>query len=344
MRKVFLIFNEISKVGLIFLINLFLYQMAFADEILLKNGDRIKGRILEMDPTALVFSTKYAKEIKIDLSEVRNVLTTKPVEIHMKNGWSLKGNILPSKNGMMRVKPKNGKESALIEWKKVASINAPQKKEAKWSGKFSLGASQQQGNVDRATYTIGGEGGLHLGKDEFGLRFLTFYAEDNGDVTARNTFGKFSFKHFFGKKWYWNMNAEGYKDTFKNLNLRLSIGPGAGFQIWNDLKKKLSIEAGVTYFSEDLKQGNDKQYSSARMAGDFSYHFTDSLNFNNNFVVYPSLENTDEYILRNQASISQKIGAGWALQLTHIFDYNNNPATGIQKDDFNTVLGLQYDF
>ncbi len=329
---------------MIFSFNGLLPHQSLADEILLKNGDRITGRILELDPSALVFSTKYAKEIKIDISEVRNVSTTTPVEIHMKNGWTLKGNILPTKKGLMEVKPKDGEESALIDWKKVESINAPQKKAAAWTGSLTVGASQQSGNVDRATYSIGADGGLHLEKDEFDMRFLTFYAEDTGNVTARNSYGRFSFKHFFKKKWYFNINTEGFKDNFKNLNLRLSIGPGIGHRVWNDSKKKLSFEAGITYFSEDLKQGNDKQFITARFAGDVKYHITQKLVFANNFVVFPSIEETGDYILRNEISISQKLGEAWSLNLTHIFDFNNNPAPGIQEEDHNTVFGLQYDF
>ena len=43
---------------------------AFADEVFLKNGDRISGTVISKTGDVLVLDTKYAGEIKINLADV----------------------------------------------------------------------------------------------------------------------------------------------------------------------------------------------------------------------------------------------------------------------------------
>jgi len=43
---------------------------AMADEVILKNGDRLSGTVVTKADDKLVFKTKYAGEIKIDWAEV----------------------------------------------------------------------------------------------------------------------------------------------------------------------------------------------------------------------------------------------------------------------------------
>ena len=310
-------------------------NFSFADELVLKNGDRISGTIQKLVDGVLTISTKYSKEIKIDFSEIKRLKSDSLVKLGLKNGWIVKGKVQPAPDGMLTIRSGKGKKEAMVNWEELESINKPEKEEKKWSGNVNFGATHQSGNVERVTGSFGAEGALDLEKDKFAANFLTLYAEDDGNV---------SFKHFFGTKVYGTLNFDGYKDKFRNLNLRYSVGPGIGYQIWDEAKKKLSFEAGITYFSDDLKTGEDKQYATARAASDFKYQITKSTKITNRFVIFPNLDSVGDYILRNEAGLKNDVGEGWGLKLSHIFDYNNNPAAGIKKGDSYTIIGFQYDY
>jgi hypothetical protein len=88
--------------------------------------------------------------------------------------------------GKLAVEPSPGREETTIEWKNVASINPPP---PKWKGSINVGASSQSGNSDTRTASVGAEAVRKTDQDRFSLRFLFNYAEDEGDVTARNTYG-----------------------------------------------------------------------------------------------------------------------------------------------------------
>jgi putative salt-induced outer membrane protein YdiY len=319
-------------------------SLSFADEIILKNGDKISGTIQKLIDGVLTISTKYSKEIKIDFAEIRRLKSDSLVKLGLKNGWIVKGKVQAAPDGMLAIRSGKGKKEAMVDWEEIESINKPKKEEKRWAGNVNLGATHQSGNVERVTAAFGAEGELDLDRDKFAAKFIPLYADDDGNVTTRNTSGNVSFKHFFDSKVYGAINFDGYKDKFRNLNLRYSIGPGIGYQVWDEAKRKLSFETGITYFSEDLKTGEDKQYATARAASDFEYQITENTRITNRFVIFPNLDSVGDYILRNEAGLKNDIGAGWGLKFSHIFDYNNNPSAGIKKGDSYTILGLQYDY
>jgi len=170
------------------------------------------------------------------------------------------------------------------------------------------------------------------------------YAEDENDITARNTYGLLKYDHFFTKRFYGYLAAEGFNDKFKDWRLRYVIGPGVGYQFWDDEVKFFLLEGGLAYAYEDLYTGQNRDYLSARLAADFRYRFGKYLTFGDQFVIYPNLEYGGEYTLRNEAYILSPVGAGWNLKLSNIWERNSDPPPGIVKDDFTWILALQYTF
>ena len=70
----------------------------------------------------------------------------------------------------------------------------------------------------------------------------------------------------------------------------------------------------------------------------------DRILFTDQAVIYPSLEDSGEYILRNEASLITDIGTSLALKLSNIWERSSNPEPGLDQDDFTWILGLQYSF
>lgn len=336
-RKFFLTLFSIQ----IFLAN---PQIGLADEIILKNGDRLSGEILSLTKGVLKISTPYSKKIGLDKSQIKLLKTNHPVRVVLENGWKIKGRLTPTKEGLYSIKSAKSQHKAFISFDEISSINAPAKNPKAWNGKVYLGGSQQTGNTDRLTFSFGGEGELKLDMDRFELKFLTVYTEEDGKITSRNTYGRGQFDHFFNAKWYGLLSVEALNDKFKDLNLRMAVGPGLGYLVWDDDIKKLNFEAGITYFSEDLIDGADNQFMTGRLAGKFSYRFSDILSFKNETILFPSFESFGEYKLRNEAGINTRLGESWSLNLSHVLDYDNDAPSDVKQTDSNLILALQYDF
>jgi hypothetical protein len=106
----------------------------------------------------------------------------------------------------------------------------------------------------------------------------------------------------------------------------------------------LGLEAGVAYTSEDRDIGADNDWVSARFGVNFLYRLFDRIIFTDQFVIYPNLDDTGEYTLRNEAALATGIGANWSLKLSNIWLSNSNPEPGFKENDFTWILGLQYSF
>jgi putative salt-induced outer membrane protein YdiY len=329
---------------MLFFFIMIVMRNASADEIVLENGDRLTGTVRMVGDGTVVFETGYSEPIKLQKSKITHISTDNPQEVLMISGEILKGKLTTGEDGRLMVESGDGREAAVVDWDRVTALNPPPVEPPKWKGSITLGAGLQSGNSDRAHASIGAEAKRRSEQDRFSLRFLYNYAEENDRVTSRNTFGALKYDYFFTKAFYGYVGVEVLNDKFKDLNLRTVVGPGVGYQIWDDTIKFLLLEAGLAYFSEDLKQGEDKQWLTARLAGDFSYTLKETIVFSDQIVIYPNLEETGQYKLRNEAAITSALGSGWALRFANILERDSDPPLGVKQHDLYWTLGLQYGF
>ncbi len=313
----------------------------FADEILLENGDRLTGTVLKLEGGKLTLKTDYAGEIQIPVEKIKKLVTDNPVEVHLDTGEVIKGKVKTVEEGKLEVEPSPDRTAATVELNKVASINPPP---VKWHGGVNVGALAMSGNTTRKSASVGAEATRKTDDDRFSLRFLFNYAEDSGNVSARNTYGALKYDYFFTKKFYTYLAVDMLNDHFQDLNLRATAGPGVGYQIWDDPVKSLAVEGGIGYRWEDHIANPDKQYAMARLAADFRYQIFKLLTFTEYFVLYPNLERGGQYTFRNEAALISPLGSGWALRLAEIWQRNSDPYPGIKKDDNTWILSLQYSF
>jgi putative salt-induced outer membrane protein YdiY/sRNA-binding regulator protein Hfq len=314
---------------------------AFADKILMKNGDRLQGTLEQVDGNVLIFSTDYSETLKLQTSQIKRIFTKTPVKIHLNNGNIVTGRIQPSKPGQIKVTAPSGGGYALIGWEQIQSINPPPEK---WEGTVLFGGSKNSGNTDRFSASLGGELKRKFKDDIVEFKFLSNYSEENKKVTARNTYGTSKFSHFFNSKWFSYLALGFLTDTFRDLTLRTTIGPGLGYQVWDDARKSLNLEVGYSYIIENRREGPDEKNSNARLASEFSYKLIEQLTFANQVAIFPDLENTGEYTLRNQASLKTNLGNGWELKMTNVLARDSSPGINVKKNDVYWIFALGYAF
>lgn len=314
---------------------------ALADEVRFGDGNMLKGKLATFKDGSLVFTTDYAKKIKIPTDQVQFIRTDDNVTLELTTGSTLTGKLLTQEDGRTAILLDTLGETVPFKWEQVKTINKPK---GKWNGNLFIGGTIQSGNVDRTSISGGGEAKRKWEHDRFSLRALHNYSEDNGAITSRNTYGAIKFDHFFNDRLYSTLSSEILKDEFQDLNLRAIVGVGAGYRFWNNDVRTLEFEAGLSYFSEDRRAGQDEQFATARMGSNFEWHLLDNLTFKDYLLYYPNLEAFKEYRLRNEASLITALTEGWALKLTHIFSQNSNPSPGVEDKDQQFIFSLQYSF
>ena len=336
------------KFGIVWSILFFILLLgageALADKIILENGDALTGTVEKVIDGKLTFITDYAGPIVIPVGKIKEILTDKPLEIHLSNGEVLKGKIKTMEENKLMVEESPERTPTTIEMKNIASINPPPPPPIKWTGVVAAGGNLQKGNTDRASGFITAEAGRRTEKDRMKFRYLFNYGEEEGKVTTRNHYGEAKYDYFFTKKFFGYMALELYNDKFKDTKLRTFVGPGVGYQVWEDPVKFLLFEAGLSYFNLDRYDGKDQDGLTARLGWDFKYHIFKWLVFTDLLQFYPTIGEGGDYFFRNEAALNVPLSAHWSLKFANIIDYNSNPSPGFERTDVQYIGALQFSF
>ncbi len=346
--------SKVNKVsGMVFISLIFFFLMAegaIADKVILENGDTLTGTIEKMTDGKLTFKTDYAGTIEIQMGKVKQIISDNPLTVHLTSGEILTGKIRPAEKGKIVVEPSPERGATTIEMQKIASINLPSKKLPKWHGSVAAGGYIQSGNIERAGASFSAEVLRKTESDRIKLRYIFNYAEDHDEVTTRNHYGEVKYDYFFTKKFYGFVGTELLNDKFNDTKLKTFIGPGIGYQLWDDPVKSLLFEAGLSYFNWDRYEGLDEDGISGRFGFDFKYNIFKWLTFTNRYVLYPTIGKGGIFFWRNEAALNiplgeiPSLGGRWSLRFGNIIDYNSNPAPDFKRTDIQWTGGLQFSF
>lgn len=316
---------------------------AAADVIVLENGDTITGKVTRLERGVLTVTTAYSEPLSIQTGKVSRITTDDPVEVHLAGGEVVKGRLSSPEPGQVVLEPGEGRGAVTMSWGKVESVNPPPRLE-KWSGNVSIGANSQSGNTDRTSVSVGAEAVKKGEIDRASFKLLYNYAEEGGSMSARNLFGSLKYDYYFTGKFYGYVSVEMLSDKFRDIKLRTVVGPGVGYQVWGDNGRSLRLELGAAYFSEDLNEGEDDSWATSRAAAELKWRFAKNLDFSDSLVLNNRLEEPSDYQLRNEAVLTSALGAGWALKVSNIVEYDSEPSAGIKSTDMFWILALQYAF
>lgn len=74
----------------------------FADQIRLKNGDRLTGTIIKLDKDSLSMKTEFAGEVKVQWEALETISSNQPLYITLKDGQTIVG-IVATTDGKIEV-------------------------------------------------------------------------------------------------------------------------------------------------------------------------------------------------------------------------------------------------
>ena len=336
--------KPMQGIAAVALLTVFLVYPGFgsADEVILENGDRLTGTVVKMENDVLTLKPDYTQQpVEIKAAKIKQLRTDSDVTLKLATGEILKGKIVSEKEGVLAVQATPERASTAVELKSVAVINPPP---VTWEGSVTVGGSSQSGNTNTDAFSVAANATRRTEQDRIAFSYLYNYAEQDKRMTARNQYGTMDYDYFFTKSFYGYAALELLNDTFQDIELRTTAGPGVGYQIWEDPVKALALEAGASYVSETHKSGPDDDYWAARLGLNFRYNVLSFLVFTDRFLYFPSLESSGQYTLRNEAGVAAPLGSKWALHLSYILQYNSEPASGVKKTDNTWIAGLQYSF
>jgi len=133
-------------------------------------------------------------------------------------------------------------------------------------------------------------------------------------------------------------------DSFKDLAMESITSVGAGYEFVKSAPIDCSLEAGVAYFSNNFDVQPDESHIGARINAILRVALPLGFEFKDTFTMYPNGEDSQDYQIRNVATLGTALGSGWDLLGGVISEFDNKPSPGVKRLDDTYFVGLGYTF
>ena len=326
---------------------------AGADEVVVNNGDRLRGEVVSMAENQLVLKTSYAGNVTINWGEVRRISIERPFEVTLRDENTVKSESISSPaDRVAAVKPDQGSPPAIHPLDGITKLEPVTEKGWEFKGRFTLGLNIESGNTVKQNFHFDGDSEIAKLPHRIKL-FAESTVESNDHVrTDDNQFFHAAYNYFLTPQWFALTDGQFQRDKFADLTAFGIFTAGAGYQFWRSAEKNLSVSLAPGYAIQRFSTGqsfldgdSEREFPALVWSLDFDiwlfkktvqfFHY-DSLLFN--------LEDSEGWNVITRTGF--RIPLFWKLfaNLQYNFKYANQPADGKVSDDgtFVTGLGLKW--
>src|SRR5215471_21710966 len=247
------------------LLSLSLSAALRADQVTLKNGDRLTGTILKTDDDkkTLEIKTEFAGDVTVQWEAVTGIVSSQPLHLTLSDGRVIVGTVTTT-DGKMEVATKDAgavpAERASI---KAVRNDAEQAEHDRlqhpglrdyWSGLFDLGLSITEGNSATSALSIAGKAARVVPKNKLALYYTQVYAKDSKEDPALTTANAIH----AGIRGEYNLKPKIYvfaftdfdSDQLQNLDLRNVLGGGLGYHLIHSKATQFDVFGGASFNQE----------------------------------------------------------------------------------------------
>jgi putative salt-induced outer membrane protein YdiY len=333
--------GKVASLSLTALFLALIWGQASADEIWLKNGDRLTGKVVSLDGDIMVFKTSYAGHLSIRLGEVVNLKTDEPIKVVLGDETTAQGPISPGDPGKVKVTAEQVAEPVTVDLANIKTINP--KPPLRTNFRANVGFSMTDGNTDTQDIYADAEFMARTLQNRYTIGGLYKRSEDEDVKTADKALGYMKYDHFLSKKWYAYANATGEQDEFKDLDLRVTLGVGVGYQFIETDRTNLSLEGGLSYVDENYILAEDNSFAAGRWALRFDHFLLPkSLQYFLYHTGLQSVEDSDDLILLTQTGFRIPFYKNLNITAQVNWEYDKSPSPGKKESDYTYLLTFGY--
>jgi len=331
-----------ASLAVLFVIAVF-SASASADQIVLVNGDRLSGTIKSMSNGTVMIATELVGEVSVPLETIQTMSSEKPLEMHLTDDTVLTESVAPAAAGTVKV-PGRAENLPLTS---VAKIN-PDK--PRWKGDFSTGITYSTGNTNNESYAFSGSlrKRTEIDRTTFDADLYRQKEEnDAGDDVVTEDWWQAGaqYDYFLGQKSYVFGQARYEVDKIADLDRRIILGGGYGYQWIETDRTEFSTELGLSCIHEEYEDGQQDDSRLAAQAGYRLRHkFDDTFSLIHDLTYYPSTEKASDYYLTSTGELRAAINDHLFTNFRVLFDYDATPAAGKGSTDVKYILGAGVNF
>lgn len=321
---------------------------SYADELLMRDGSRLLGKIVKREGGTLEFKTSYAGVIKVKWSEVSELHADEPMKLMLKDESTRNAqHIKNTEAGILlddNIEADQSTES--LAQSELEYINPDPWRTGegyKLTGHVNFALEKERGNTDQDEIDADGDLTWRFLDDRLRM-FGEFERDrDNNKKTKDKWKSSNSYDHFFTRRLYAGAFLAFEHDQFADLNLRTIIGPKVGYQWFESKEMNLSTEAGPMYTDEDFDNDPDDDYLALGWGINFDrYFFNEFMQFYHRHTGLWSMDDTSDVVWNTWTGLRFPLVLGFVASTEMQVEYDSGAAQNKDEVDTTYTLKLGY--
>ena len=320
----------------------------FADELLMRDGSHLVGKVVKREQEILEFKTSFAGVINVKWSEVVELKSDKPMKLLLSGDRILKTQQIHVSDKELTVFGAAGEPDQEIEQGVIEYINPEPWRTGegyKFTGLANLAFQRERGNTDKDELDMDG----NLVWRSQRRRFKAFGELERDHNNNKKTTDDWNidgaYNHFLTGKWYSGANMGFEHDSFADLDLRSKLGPIMGYQWFEGKQMNLSTEAGPIYVNERFIEADNNDYIGAGWWINFDrYLFGDFMQFYHRQVGLWNLTTTENLVWDAWTGLRFPLILGLVASTEMKVEYDSSVSGDTKEVDttFKLKLGYQW--
>lgn len=329
----------------------------FADQVVLKNGDRLTGTIVKSDDKNLVIKTEFAGEVTVQWPAIQELKSEQQLHVRLANGKTVVGPV-STRDGKLEVATKasgtfEAPKETVVLMRNDAEQVAYEKEQHPgllegWNGGLDVGFGLTRGNSETKNLALAFKAtrkGLH---DKLNLYAGSIYSTNAAagavtSTTANANRGGVRYEHDITSHVFGFGNADFMTNALQDLNLRSVFGGGLGYHLIERESTTLDILGGANYTHESYVPFT-RNFAAAQIGEELMHKLGKSTTLSQNLYFFPDLTDTGEYRISFNFGTVTKFNKwlGWQNNFNDIFV--TNPPPGKRQNDIVFTTGLNVAF
>ena len=345
---------------------------AEADQLTLKNGDRLSGIIVKADAKTLLLKTDFAGDINLQWDAVTSIVSSQSLHLTLKDGQTIVGTVSTT-DGKFEVATEETGPVAAAKDAVVAVRNDAEQKAYDdqidrlrhphltdfWSGLLDTGLSLTRGNSESVTYSLSGKAARVTDRDKISVYTTAVYA--NSTVNGLNSTTAHAIRG--GVRGDLNVSEHlfvfGFTDfeydKFQDLDLRNVVGGGLGYHVIKTKATTFDLFAGGDYDQDyfgaiaatatiPAKAAVTRKNGEVDLGETFNAKVNNRTTLTEQFSLYPNVSDTGHYRFQFDATAATKLKNWLSWQVTYSDRYLSDPLAGFKKNDLILSTGVRLTF
>jgi putative salt-induced outer membrane protein YdiY len=332
-----------------------------ADQVTLKNGDRLSGDIIKYDGKNLILKSELAGDVTIPWANVTGVTSTKPLNVTLKDGQRIVGTVTTDGTKFNVATKDTGNVTAArdtVEFirsepeQKAYDIEIDRYKNPRlidlWAGTLNLGFTQTAGNTETETFTLGANAVRTTTRDKISVNYTQIYSTSNASgpnlTTANAKRGGLQYDLNLTPKMFVFGLVDLEHDQFQSLDLRFAPAGGVGYHAIKNANTSLDLSLGASLDKEFFTGGIDHTYGEVLFGEEYNHKFSKTISMHELLSLYPNVSSAGNFRMNFDISAVAAIKKWMAFQISASDRYLSDPLPGRKTNDILFTTGLHFTF